>query len=76
MTVKIDGPRGLVRALAILSDDIQAGIVVSCSLHYEPTHVARISICYVTGREDESELPGLPGLTVESSEQDEITTKR
>jgi hypothetical protein len=73
MTVRIDKKEGLIRALALLAQDIEAGIVVSCSLHYEPTHVARLSICYVTGRGEDSELPSLPGVSVVDDGDDEPT---
>ena len=64
MTVRISEKSGLVKALNLLAEDIEAGLVVSCSLHYEPTSVARLSVCYITGREGEAHLPDLPGVLV------------
>ena len=75
MTIRIEGRRGLIRALELLRDDIEAGLVVSCSLHYECTEIARVVICYLAGAEQHSELPGLPGVRVIDDDAAEADTK-
>lgn len=69
LTIKINTEEGFMRALLCLADDVRRGIVVSASIHFEPTHVARMSICYAVGQVDESDLPRLPGIMVEVDEE-------
>ena len=68
MTIALDGTKALAEALRILANDIEAGHVATCSVHYEHTGVTRLSATYVTG--EESDLPGLPGVTVVDDEDD------
>lgn len=70
MTLTVTGPEALANALRLLCKDIERGAVVSCSLHYEPTSVARLSVCYLTGEAELSALPKLPGIEVDADEID------
>ena len=70
MTLTVTGPEALAAALRALCKDIDRGVIVSCSLHYEPTSVARLSVCYLTGEAAVSDLPRLPGVVVETDEID------
>ena len=74
VTVKLAGRDAIIQALLMLVEDIASGAVVSCSLHYEPTMVARLSVCYVTSDGEVSDLPGIPGAVV--SVEDETETLR
>lgn len=70
VTVKISDTAELVRALRDLALGIQNGKVASASLHYDPTGIARLSVCYVTSRHEggDSELPGLPDVDEEETQ--------
>jgi hypothetical protein len=76
MTLVVTGPEALARALRLLCIDIERGAVVSCSLHYEPTSVARLSICYLTGEAAHSKLPDLPGVAVAVVDETTDTEER